>query len=1169
MRFYITIKMIITLQINILIAMIAIILAIIIIIAYNKKHKQYLEFTRLINMHYSNSDTIFLNFDIAKNKIKDVLNAKTKFNNMTWRQFAYLFVDYSTIMTIHDKMRNGELLTQTVLSNYTDNANQHASIDFMAVMRFGKVKRINIMLHSSQIRQTFNFKLSFNDFRNIFDQAQVGLVISDEFGYILDINNAALTIGAIPDKNRFLAAHYNIFNDPYYKGPRNVAEFDNSNTMFYVNQIDCNKMSHDAMGRRGMSTIATSYYKITDADKTYIVLVVNDLTQKSSDDITFSTMFSEYRTTLEMAPVGFAIFNADGVLCYVNKVYYNILGISDRKNFMLQKYNMFQSPILPIDFKMATQRADIAETTVHVDFTEDIQQYYGSNKKNSCDLNIKCQRVIAENGAKMSYILCLTDITAEEKHRREIAELDKDRATIMRIGGLFAWNLNFTTNKREFIYGDLSIFPEMADTKRFNTELHPDDAKKITTVVNNIKNGLLKEARIVIRLRNNTEKDEFTYYEIITTAIKKNNRISKMNCVARNVTSQALYRQFLEENRTRTSLTINQSDLIMFDYDVSKNKIILYDPDITLKDISNAPIENLLQIIYPADRKPFEKIVERMRLREDFEQTIYVRAYLSNGYEIQISNLQIYIVPLKHDNQGHVDVYTGLARDNTKWNRMVESYERTNIMLKTFIDHIPGVFNLIDVDNEMRFMLVNNKFCELYNVERENVLGHTYTDFMNDNTIAQRLSDADNRAIEFGNYEYNEETYLGGTHRTWHTNKDLLTLQDGHRYLLTNSQEITQLYKTFDELKEAKAKAERSDLLKSAFLANMSHEIRTPLNAIVGFSELLTMTDDQSKRELYNHYISSNSDMLLKLINDILDISKIEAGYINFKNEEFDLTELFNEIYSTFEKKIAINVRLEVENPYQHCIINSDRGRIMQIVNNFISNAAKYTTSGVIRFGYIEDDDGIKLYVEDTGIGISEDDKKRVFHRFEKLDVFAQGTGLGLSICKSVAEAVGGHVGFNSIKGEGSNFWAWLPIVPKSTEAITHTAENQEEPPKNFDKNIKFDILIVEDNDSNYMMLAAMLIGHHLQRATNGLEAVEMAKTNTYSIIFMDIKMPVMDGLEATKKIRHFDTHTPIVALTANSFDSDRDAALAAGCTDYMAKPVRIAELYKILAKIM
>ena len=1158
-----------TLIVWILVAVVVAIVATVACISYFQ-HRRQNEFSRLVDMHYSTTNILLLSYNIAKKRFKNQIVGRTQFNGMSWRQFSYMFDEYDSMMSVYDKMVNGELEKYTIVSNYADAAKNSATIDIMAVKRFGKVRQIILLLHNYKAASDINIKLSFTDFVHIFEQISVGIVVSDDKGFILDINNAAMQIGKIPNKEQFLSAHYNIFNDPNYTGPRKIEDFDDSQMLNYVNQIDCDKIEHNIFGRRGLSIISTRYYKITENDKSYIVMIVGDVSRDKSQDLIFSTLYNEYHTVLDLAPVGFAIYNCDGVLSYINKKCQEIMGISDADSFIAQKYNMFDSPILPVEFKMETQRTDIADTFIHVDFDSEIQQYYHSNKTSSCDLHVKCQRVSNADGIKLSYIISLIDITSEEKHRREIAELDKDRTNIMKIGGLTAWNLNFITGRREFIYGDASLFPELSDAKRFIAEIHPADAPKISTVISSIRSGNLKEARNVIRIKNNIDKDEYAYYEIIMTVMERAGRVEKMNCVARNITGEALYRQFLEEIRTRTSLTMKQSDLIQFDFDVNKNKITLYETDSEYDGLNNSPIESLLQITYPDDRPAMEKLVERLKRCEDFEQTVFVRTFSSPRTNRHVRNMQIYFVPLKHDNHGRVEVYTGLARDNTKWNTMVDSYERANIMLKTFIDHIPGVFYLIDVDNEKRFMLANNKFCALYNVVRNDVVGHNYDEFISDNDMVQKLRDNDNRAIEFGSYEYNDETNFGGEHRMWHISKDLLTMQNGHRYLLTNAQEITQLYMTFDELKEAKAKAERSDLLKSAFLANMSHEIRTPLNAIVGFSELLTMTDEQDKRELYNHYISSNSDMLLKLINDILDISKIEAGYINFKNDDFDLAALFDELYSTFEKKVNINVKLELDNPYKICIVNSDRNRIMQIVNNFVSNAVKYTRNGKIRFGYVEEDGGIKLYVEDTGIGISEADKQRVFHRFEKLDVFAQGTGLGLSICKSVAEAVGGHVGFSSVQGEGSTFWAWLPIQPKKTqENEVRQLEAEPVAANKTNDNRVLEVLVAEDNNSNYMMLAAMLVGHNLHRAKNGIEAVEMAKNNKYSIIFMDIKMPVMDGLEATRSIREFDTITPIVALTANSFDSDRDAALDAGCTDYMSKPVRINDLYEMVAKIV
>ena len=229
-------------------------------------------------------------------------------------------------------------------------------------------------------------------------------------------------------------------------------------------------------------------------------------------------------------------------------------------------------------------------------------------------------------------------------------------------------------------------------------------------------------------------------------------------------------------------------------------------------------------------------------------------------------------------------------------------------------------------------------------------------------------------------------------------------------------------------LLEQKEKAERSDKLKSAFLANMSHEIRTPLNAIIGFSSLLQQTDNPHEREQYMDIVNRNNEQLLGLINDILDLSKIESGFIEMKNEWFDMTALFNEAFTIFRQRCTNpDIEMRIEVPYSVCMVDLDRSRIWQLLGNFLTNALKYTVEGYIKMGYKCVDGGVRIYVEDTGIGIPADKQTLAFRRFAKLDTFAQGTGLGLAICKAIVDAKHGRIGVNSIEGEGSTFWAWVP----------------------------------------------------------------------------------------------------------------------------------------------
>lgn len=385
--------------------------------------------------------------------------------------------------------------------------------------------------------------------------------------------------------------------------------------------------------------------------------------------------------------------------------------------------------------------------------------------------------------------------------------------------------------------------------------------------------------------------------------------------------------------------------------------------------------------------------------------------------------------------------------------------------------------------------------------------------------------------------------------------------------------DITEDIKYQQNLILAKNKAEEADKLKSTFLANMSHEIRTPLNAIVGFSALLSETEEQEEKNEYKQLIETNSDTLLKLIGDILDLSKIEVGSIDISRQELNLTQLCDELYRSFQQRIKNpKVTLKLINPYAKCYAKFDKHRFIQIFTNFVTNAIKYTPQGEIIMGYECFPEQVKIYVKDTGIGIPDEKKHRIFSRFEKLDTFAQGTGLGLSICKAIADATGGEIGFKSKENEGSEFW-YIGNTKVEYEEKDISSEMKTEPENvnqtltnSLSKIKSFKILIAEDNDSNFLLIKNLLKDNHLTRAITGAEAVEKAKTQIFDVIFMDMRMPVMNGLEATSLIREFNKDIPIIALTANAFNSDKEAALAAGCNYFMTKPVKMKELTSLLS---
>jgi signal transduction histidine kinase/CheY-like chemotaxis protein len=380
------------------------------------------------------------------------------------------------------------------------------------------------------------------------------------------------------------------------------------------------------------------------------------------------------------------------------------------------------------------------------------------------------------------------------------------------------------------------------------------------------------------------------------------------------------------------------------------------------------------------------------------------------------------------------------------------------------------------------------------------------------------------------------------------------------------------------ELVEAKNKAEQSDRLKSAFLANMSHEIRTPMNAIIGFANFLTEAEDDEERNECCQLIIENGNHLLSLINDIIDISKIEAGMLELSKSEFVLNDLIQEVLRIFQNdqnvkikdlKISCNNGLDSTDS----IIYSDRKRLKQILINLINNACKFTDQGYVEFGYNLHSELLIFYVKDTGRGIELEKQKFIFERFMQgaLDNTPDhdGSGLGLAISKSFVKLFGGEIWFESEKGIGSVFYFTLQF----DRGIGSTY--------NQDK-IKFEImddkwknkviLIAEDVATNYILLQKFLkkTGANLIWAKNGQEAVDECRRNkNIDLVLMDIRMPVMNGIDATKQIKAINNDLPVIAQTAYAMDGDGERSRQAGCDDYISKPIILNEFMAMIEKYL
>lgn len=557
--------------------------------------------------------------------------------------------------------------------------------------------------------------------------------------------------------------------------------------------------------------------------------------------------------------------------------------------------------------------------------------------------------------------------------------------------------------------------------------------------------------------------------------------------------------------------------------------------------------------------------------------------------------------PLKHDKntlafEGTMYSVTTDDGEETFWSfthdiseriRYESQIKRFNRIMDTTMENIPAGIVVKDIENDFRYIYRNR---ESYNrdISSENAIGMNDFDYYPPEMAQQkRKEDMEIAATGKGMHWIMEGKDKNGNLLILDKQKIMVESEDFSPIIVSIEWDITQLELMRRELIESKEKAETSDKLKSAFLANMSHEIRTPLNAIVGFSRIISESDNAEERREYYEIVDANNERLLQLINEILDLSKIESGIVEFTYGPVRLHTLCKEIHDAHVFRCPQGVELRFDSPDEALSIHSDKNRIFQVFSNLIGNAFKFTTEGSVSYGYKQEGERVVFYVKDTGLGIEPEKLGRVFQRFAKLNNFAQGTGLGLSICKTIIERLGGEIAVSSEVGTGTTFTFWLPLenVIQDTETGTNshlpgeavgtqpsevlpakedtprpkeeTTEKEEDLRATAAGTEQATILIAEDTDSNFDLLNAILgRKYRLVRARDGMGAVTMYDEVNPDLILMDIKMPNLDGLEATRIIRQLSAEVPIIAQSAYAYEHDRNAAEEAGCNDFISKPI-------------
>ncbi len=482
--------------------------------------------------------------------------------------------------------------------------------------------------------------------------------------------------------------------------------------------------------------------------------------------------------------------------------------------------------------------------------------------------------------------------------------------------------------------------------------------------------------------------------------------------------------------------------------------------------------------------------------------------------------------------------------------------------------------NLILIDVETGFISdANEAACRFYGYSKEefltkhigdiNVLGREKM-----NLIVKESAMRTKNHFEFQHYLANKEIrFVESFYVPIKINEQL--------FLYSIIHDITEQKEAELKLQEALMKIEESDRLKTAFLSNISHEIRTPLNVILGFSELIILEEvSKEQREKYKEYIFEANSTLLHLFDDIMEVSQLESGSIKIMEIECNVAKMLEELRGKineekFKKdKAHLNVILQIPDDYKNLKILADERRLKQILTNFLSNALKFTHKGFIEFGFsLPNKREITFFVKDTGIGISEENLPHIFDRFRKVnDDSSQiygGLGLGLTIAKRMIELLHGNISVESTFRQGTKFSFTIPIKYSDEKKVLAEFSHHQWNNKT--------ILIVEDEDFNYFFLQEVLelTKAKILHSKNGKDAVETYLQNRDSIdlILMDMKMPVMDGYESTRRIKEINPNIPIIAQTVFALGSEKKLLFEAGCNDFISKPIRPSLLYRILER--
>ncbi len=577
--------------------------------------------------------------------------------------------------------------------------------------------------------------------------------------------------------------------------------------------------------------------------------------------------------------------------------------------------------------------------------------------------------------------------------------------------------------------------------------------------------------------------------------------------------------------------------------------------------------KGLFEVVGRRNHEVFE--ADEARLNEDIDREILETGKITQStYSRNQRVFKTVHFPVIDDNGGIIGT-GGFQEDITNLSRSLQELHMEREYLEALLENMP--YYIFFTDRNHRYIRINSKMAKLLRVSDPNEATGKGNEAFFSRRVARKMLEEDRNIIETGEAMLNRIIFFEdeGVDGFW-MEKNKIPIRD-ERGIVTMIigifKDVSGMMKIETELKEARDRAEESDRLKTSFLANMSHEIRTPMNGILGFANLLKDPDLLGeKRDLYLKHIEQSSKQLLNIIDDIIDISKIESGQLKISNRPVRINGIMDEMYSSFfhrirgdapgQKRVTFNLEKGVAS--SDFTLVTDDYRLRQVFNNLIGNAVKFTEDGKITFGYVlKNNRHIEFFVKDTGPGIPENMLDIIFDRFGQVnqESYSQpsGTGLGLPISKNLVKLMGGEMWVESKVNKGSVFRFTLPLV-------TELASDE---PRILISNKSYNwtgkkILVAEDEMLNWMFIKEMLrkSGAEILRAEDGNEAVKITRKFKPDAILMDIKMPGLNGIEATRKIRTFNKTVPIIAQTAFVMAEEKAESKKVGCNHFVTKPL-------------